>query len=79
MRWLTDLFNKILRIRKILSKWKRCSLVHIYIGTEDIQNCTNYCGIKLESHHEISGVVGRRLRHQKLILDNQFGLSVREV
>ena len=30
VRWLTDLFNKILRIRKILSKWKRCSLVHIY-------------------------------------------------
>ena len=47
--WLTRLFNKILMTKKMLDEWRRSVVVPIYKNKGDIQNCTNYRGIKLMS------------------------------
>ena len=48
--WLTKLFNKIIDIRKILDEWKISILESIYKNEREIQNCSNYRGIKLLSY-----------------------------
>ena len=48
--WLTRLFNKILMTKKMPDEWSRSVVVPIYKNEGDIQNCTNYRGIKLMSH-----------------------------
>jgi len=48
--WLTNLFNEIMRTKKMLDEWKRNTLIPIYKNKGDIQNCANYRGIKLMGH-----------------------------
>jgi len=50
LSWLTKLFNKILRTKKIPDEWRKSIMVPISKNKGDIQNCTNYRGIKLMSH-----------------------------
>jgi hypothetical protein len=58
--WLTKLFNHIFLSNKMHDEWR--ILVPIYKNKGDIQNCTNYRGIKLVSHimklwRELSSVI----------------------
>ncbi|KAM1298066.1 hypothetical protein ACFX2F_024919 [Malus domestica] len=48
--WLTDLFNRILKTKKMSNEWQKSTLVPIYKNKGDVQNCMNYRGIKLMSH-----------------------------
>ena len=48
--WLTTLFNMILMTKKISDEWRRSVVVPIYKNKENMQNYTNYRGIKLMSH-----------------------------
>ena len=48
--WLTDLFNRILKTKKMPNEWRKNTLVPIYKNKGDVQNCMNYRGIKLMSH-----------------------------
>jgi hypothetical protein len=48
--WLTKLFNLIFRSNKMSDEWRRSILVPIFKNKGDVQNCTNYWGIKLMSH-----------------------------
>ncbi|KAI3437513.1 uncharacterized protein J3R85_005279 [Psidium guajava] len=48
--WLTKLFNKILQANKMPNEWRNSMIVPIYKNKGDIQNCSNYRGIKLMSH-----------------------------
>jgi hypothetical protein len=48
--WLTKLFNLIFRSNKLLKERRRSILVPIFKNKGDVQNCTNYWGIKLMSH-----------------------------
>ncbi|KAM1491938.1 hypothetical protein ACFX10_023920 [Malus domestica] len=48
--WLTDLFNRILKTKKMPNEWRKSTLVPIYKNMDDVQNCINYRGIKLMSH-----------------------------
>ena len=50
LSWLTKLFNKIIRTKKMSDEWRKSIMVPIYKNKGDIQNCTNYRGIKLISH-----------------------------
>ena len=50
LSWLTNVFNKIFRTKRIPDEWKKSIMVPIYKNKGDIQNCTNYCGIKFMSH-----------------------------
>lgn len=75
LSWLTKLFNKILRTKKIPDEWRKSIMVPIYKNKGDIQNCTNYRGIKLMSHTMKlwERVIEHRLRCETRVSDNQFG------
>ncbi|KAM2775830.1 hypothetical protein PS2_008375 [Malus domestica] len=40
--WLTDLFNRILKTKKMPNEWRKSTLVPIYKNKGDVQNCMNY-------------------------------------
>ena len=44
------LFNKIMKSKKMLDKWRRSTLVPIYQNKGYILNCANYRGINLIRH-----------------------------
>jgi hypothetical protein len=72
--WLTKLFNHIFRSNRMPEEW-RSTLVPIFKNKGDIQNCTNYRGIKLMSHTMKlwERVIEHRLRGMTHIIMNQFG------
>ena len=47
--WLIKLFNHIFWSNKMTEEWRRSILVPIFKNKDDVQSCTNYCGIKLIS------------------------------
>ncbi|KAM1283242.1 hypothetical protein ACFX2J_026125 [Malus domestica] len=73
--WLTDLFNMILKTKKMPNEWRTSTLVPIYKNKGDVQNCMNYRGIKLMSHTMKlwERVIEHRLRQETRVSDNQFG------
>jgi Reverse transcriptase (RNA-dependent DNA polymerase) len=73
--WLTNLFNKILHSNKMPDEWRQSTLVPIYKRKGDIQNCSNYRGIKLMSHTMKlwERVIEHRLRIETDVSDKQFG------
>ncbi|KAL3518873.1 hypothetical protein ACH5RR_021462 [Cinchona calisaya] len=73
--WLTNLFNKILKSRKMPDQWKKSTLIPIFKNKRDIQNCANYRGIKLMSHTMKlwERVIEKRLRNETKVSNNQFG------
>ncbi|KAL3506245.1 hypothetical protein ACH5RR_031627 [Cinchona calisaya] len=73
--WLTNLFNKMLKSRKMSDQWKKSTLIPIFKNKGDIQNCVNYRGIKLMSHMMKlwERVIERRLRNETKVSNNQFG------
>jgi Reverse transcriptase (RNA-dependent DNA polymerase) len=75
IRWLTKLFNEIMRSKKMPNEWRRSTLVPIYKNKGDIQDCANYRGIKLMSHSMKlwEKVIEHRLRTETSIAENQFG------
>ena len=73
--WLTNLFNAILRSRKMPEEWRISTLIPIYKNKGDVQVCENYRGIKLLSHTMKlwERVIERRIRQETVIRENQFG------
>ncbi|XP_071722142.1 uncharacterized protein [Rutidosis leptorrhynchoides] len=73
--WLTRLFNKIMVSCEMPNAWRKSTLVPIFKNKGDIQDCTNYRGIKLISHTmklwEL--VIEHRVRATTTIFENQFG------
>jgi len=71
----SQLFNEIMRTKKMPDEWRRNTLIPIYKNKGDIQNCANYRGIKLMSHTMKlwERVIERRLRKETRVTDNQFG------
>lgn len=51
MRCFTKLINDIIRSKNMPNEWWRNALIPIFKNISDIQNCTNYRGIKHESYH----------------------------
>ncbi|KAH1257526.1 Transposon TX1 uncharacterized protein [Glycine max] len=74
LEWLTELFNEIMRSKRMPEEWRRSTLVPIYKNKGDIQNCANYRGIKLMSHTMKlwERVIERRLRKETQVTENQF-------
>jgi len=72
----TKLFNEILREEKMPKAWRESVIVPIFKGKGDIQDCSNYRGIKLMSHTMKlwERILERRLRQMVEISSNQFGL-----
>ena len=63
----------------MLDEWRRSAVVPIYKKKGDIQNCTNYCGIKLVSHTMKlwERIVEQRLKQKTKISENQIGFMLR--
>ncbi|CAH2099151.1 unnamed protein product [Euphydryas editha] len=74
-KWLTLFFNKLLQEEVIPEEWCNSSLVPIFKNKGDIQDCSNYRGIKLMSHSMKiwEKVIARRMREESEITQNQFG------
>jgi Reverse transcriptase (RNA-dependent DNA polymerase) len=72
---LTDLFNEILEGGTMPDEWRKSILVPIFKGKGDVQECSNYRGIKLMSHAMKlwERVIEGRLRTMVEISGNQFG------
>ena len=64
----------------MIDEWRKSTLVPLYKNKGDIQNCSNYRGIKLISHTmKLSErVIEHRLRHHAKIAENQFGFMPRQ-
>ncbi|KAK9157750.1 hypothetical protein Scep_004324 [Stephania cephalantha] len=75
LTWLTKLFNKILKSKRMPMDWRRSTLVPIFKNKGDIQSCSNYRGIKLMSHTMKlwEKIINNRLRRETTISENQFG------
>ena len=73
--WLTNLFNKILKTKRMPNEWRKSILIPIYKNKGDIQSYNNYRGIKLMSHTMKlwERVIEQRLRREDTISKNQFG------
>ena len=73
--WLTNLFNLIMKTKKMPNQWRKSVLIPLYKNKGDIQNCSNYRGIKLMSHTMKlwERIIERRLRLETKISENQFG------
>ena len=50
VKFLANLFNRLLRREKIPNEWRRRVLVPLYKRKRDVKECGNYRGIKLMSH-----------------------------
>jgi hypothetical protein len=76
--WLTKLFITIFRSNKIPDEWRRSILVPIFKNKGDIQNYTNYRGIKLMSHTMKlwERVIEHCLRKLITVSKNQFGFML---
>ena len=49
-RWMTELYNAVVREGKIPKNWSRSWLVNVYKGKGDALACGLYRGIKLVEH-----------------------------
>jgi hypothetical protein len=83
--WITKLFYVIFQSNKMPDEWRRSILVPIFKNNGDIQNCTNYKGIKFVSHTMkfLERVIKHRLRKLTTVSKNHFdfmsGRSTMEV
>ena len=72
---LLSVFKKIQATGAMPEEWRNSTLVPIYKQKGDVQDCSNYRGIKLLSHTMKiwERIIDRRLRDQVEIGDEQFG------
>ncbi|KAK3515275.1 hypothetical protein QTP70_013499 [Hemibagrus guttatus] len=77
---LTGLFNRVLESERMPEEWRRSMLVPIFKNKGDVQNCSNYRGIKLMSHTMKlwEKVVEARLRKVVEICEQQYGFMPRK-
>ncbi|XP_064121710.1 uncharacterized protein LOC135226196 [Macrobrachium nipponense] len=75
---LWDLFNKIYQQEKISDAWRNSLLIPIYKDKGDIQDCTNYRGIKLMAHtlKVYERIREARLRDETSVSEEQFGFML---
>ena len=72
--FLTRLFNRILDRERMPEAWMRIILVLVFKNKDDMQNYSNYRGIKFITHSMTwERVVEARLRSQVLISEQPYG------
>ena len=77
--FLTGLFKNILQTEKMPDEWRKSALVPIFKNKGDVQDCSNYRGIKLISHSMKiwERIVDLRLRQEVEISEQQYGFMPR--
>ena len=78
--FLTRLFNEIFESEMMPEEWRESVLVPIYKNKGDVQNCSNYRGIKVMSHtmKVWERVVEARLRQSVTVCEQQYGFMPRK-
>ncbi len=76
--WLTEILAKVMETEKMPDEGRMSSLVPIFKGKGDIQDCGGYRGIKLISHmlKVWERVIESRLQEKVTISDQQFGFML---
>ncbi|XP_065322098.1 uncharacterized protein LOC135929442 [Gordionus sp. m RMFG-2023] len=71
---MTNLFNKILREERIPNQWRASTIIPLFKGKGDPQECGNYRGIKLTCHSLklMERILVTRLKNEVKISANQF-------
>ena len=69
------MFNDILTTERLSEDWWKSTFISIFKNKGDVQNCSNYRGIKLRSHSVKlwERVIDNRIRREAVINDEQFG------
>ena len=72
---LWDLFTKIFKQERMPDSWRNSTMIPIYKGKGDVQDCTNYRGIKLISHTMkiYERIIEQRIRNETTMSEEQFG------
>ena len=72
---LWDLMNKIYQQEMMPEQWRESFIVPIYKEKGDIQDCSNYRGIKLMSHSMKlwERIIDERIREETSVGEEQFG------
>ncbi|KAK3522974.1 hypothetical protein QTP86_010295 [Hemibagrus guttatus] len=80
VEFLASLVNRVLESERMPEEWRRSVLVPIFKNKGDVQNCSNYRGIKLMSHTMKlwERVVEARLRKVVEICEQQYGFMPRK-
>jgi len=75
VEWLTAVFRRIMETEQIPEEWRDSTLIPIFKNKGDIQDCSNYRGIKLMSHSlkMWERVIDSRLRNKVEVSQQQFG------
>ena len=75
VRWLSELFNKILIDQCIPQRWRESYLTPFYKNKGDTRNCENYRAIKLISHtfKMWEKIINNRLKDLTSVSENQCG------
>ena len=75
VRWMTDLFNLVVKTGNIPEDWSKSWMVSIYKGKGNALECNSYRGIKLLEHamKVFERIIEARLREKVDIDDMQFG------
>ena len=74
---LTNIFNAIMQSGKMPDEWRESTITPIYKDNGDHTNCSNYRGIKLQSHTMKlwERIIDQRRRDIVSISDGQFGFK----
>ena len=75
LEFLTKLYNRTVESERMPDEWRDIILIPIFKNKGDVQNCSNYRGIKLVSHTMKlwERVVERRLRSELTFSEQQYG------
>ena len=75
--WLIDLYNSVIRVRKVAEDWWRSILVPVCKGKCDPLECGSYREIKLLEHgmKVFERVLENKTREQMKADDMQFGFT----
>ena len=77
MKWVTDIWNEVVRSGAVLVDWRRSWMVNVYKGQGNALECSSYRCIKLLDHvlKMLERVLEARLRKTVKTDDMQFGFS----
>ena len=80
VRWMSDLFNAVVKKGNIPEDWSKSWMVSIYKGKGDALECNNNRGIKLLEHtmKVFERVIEARLREKVDIDDMQLGFRAKK-
>ena len=77
LKFLTKMYNRTMESEIMPEEWRYSVLIPIFKNKGDVQNCSNYRRIKLNSHSDTmklwERIIARRLRSDLTFINQQYG------